>query len=1090
MATANEEIADGATTHALSILRVAADLRNQAFAELLKLEAALAARVATLPEGMTPRNRDRLLKLFAQTQKTIANTYKVLAKNNGKGLVDIATAEQTKQNAIINNTFAVDVMTVAQTPKQLEAMVSGQLMHGKFQHEWWKKQGADLQDKFSNVMRIGMAQGDGIDAMVRRVRGTKANGYADGIMDIPRRQAEALVRTSAMSVANEARIRSFLANTDVIKAIQWRSTLDGRTTPICIGLDGLQWSLPNFIPIAHKFPFPGPVAHWNCRSTQVAVTRSFDELGSKKISPPDLPDQEYEKLLRKGLKARGMSDVQIEAAVKAKRPILDGKAVPPETFDDFLRRKGVDFQNRVLGPQRAQLWREGKITRTDLIGKDLRPLTVKQLQKMVDEQQVLPPSPIAIEGQNGLAIVERRLLEESMLQGKDAKTLSHFVDLDTGLRHSYYGSLPSPDDLDRAAQMNKVSVLRNGAGSGSVWTTQELAQFGTMPNFKGARMVLPDGRVLAITVKAGNTFGATEAKALNAKIASLKNTYVSREAQLIAAVRTQGVLSVRAAPKASIDVTGRTATTGFITNLPEPNTPVGVRSSYAVIAKVADQTAPNLARALMANAELAKPATLRAMNEIATKLGGKIEGEIFAVKGESSLIRKIRDDAREQSVTHAAAAARVGDTLRFTMLFDPKDYTTQSMLALERLEQAGYKVEKLKNTWLNATYRGVNVNLRAPSGIIVELQFHTAQSIDIKEKKAHEIYELNRVERDPRKKEGYQNQQVKFWSGVEIPPGAETVRPPNTPVNSQAHITVSNVFEYKANVDASKLAKHRDLLAGAFTMDTPGLQVVDIGLLISPKNELLDPKYILTASRRLDPRQSASNYMVGAIERGEQKRLPLAVIANPDGTFTIADGNATAQAAMLAGWTKLPVVVVKSNPVSPPDPLATALREVEPYIYSNLNESAHVFDRNGKLLFAKQGNSDQVLFTPDETEQMYDTIVTHNHPTGGPLSEPDVNIFLRTGMAEMRAVGQNAAGDINLYRLRKKQYTATPVNEYIDFLFNTRVKMGTEAALTQRWQQGDAAERARIISEIDEKAWAEIMDRFPELLHERIEFNP
>jgi hypothetical protein len=44
-----------------------------------------------------------------------------------------------------------------------------------------------------------------------------------------------------------------------------------------------------------------------------------------------------------------------------------------------------------------------------------------------------------------------------------------------------------------------------------------------------------------------------------------------------------------------------------------------------------------------------------------------------------------------------------------------------------------------------------------------------------------------------------------------------------------------------------------------------------------------------------------------------KKRAPLDVMALPDGRFLIQDGNATAQALMLAGWTQVPVMVQKGE---------------------------------------------------------------------------------------------------------------------------------------------------------------------------------
>jgi len=63
-----------------------------------------------------------------------------------------------------------------------------------------------------------------------------------------------------------------------VTAIEWVSVIDDVTTDECLLLDGKQWLLPDdpqdyegYIPLGHDVPFPGQVAHWNCRSTQIPV---------------------------------------------------------------------------------------------------------------------------------------------------------------------------------------------------------------------------------------------------------------------------------------------------------------------------------------------------------------------------------------------------------------------------------------------------------------------------------------------------------------------------------------------------------------------------------------------------------------------------------------------------------------------------------------------------------------------------------------------------------------------------------------------------------------------------------------------------
>ena len=97
-----------------------------------------------------------------------------------------------------------------------------------------------------------------------------------GIMAQSAAQAVTLVRTSIANAANAARLASFAEEGAI--AVEWVSVIDDATTDICLGLDGLQWLMPddpfdfeNYIPIGHDIPFPGPIAHWNCRSAQIPV---------------------------------------------------------------------------------------------------------------------------------------------------------------------------------------------------------------------------------------------------------------------------------------------------------------------------------------------------------------------------------------------------------------------------------------------------------------------------------------------------------------------------------------------------------------------------------------------------------------------------------------------------------------------------------------------------------------------------------------------------------------------------------------------------------------------------------------------------
>jgi hypothetical protein len=66
-------------------------------------------------------------------------------------------------------------------------------------------------------------------------------------------------------------------------------------------------------------------------------------------------------------------------------------------------------------------------------------------------------------------------------------------------------------------------------------------------------------------------------------------------------------------------------------------------------------------------------------------------------------------------------------------------------------------------------------------------------------------------------------------------------------------------------------------------------------------------------------------------------------------------------------------------------------------------ETATLINSNGEVLFAKDGASDMVQFTPEECKQMAGAILTHNHPLNSIFSDADVTLTVGRDLKEMRA---------------------------------------------------------------------------------------
>lgn len=363
MASINDRVADRFLEHEVDLARFEEHLGDRALRVLKQLERDLVKELAgedpTEPIRTTFQQA-RLKALLSQTRKTIATHYRDIAAEQRKELAELGSVESEFSREALNQIIDANVMTVSVPETSLAAIAgAATLVQGAPAAEWWKQQGSGLSDRFANQMRQGIARGETIDQLVRRIRGTKAKGYTDGIMALSRSQARALARTSAQAVSNEARRMTYEANEDVIRGIQHLSTLDGRTSPICIARSGSSWDLEgNPLPESpRQEPYPGPPPfHWQCRSVHIPLLKSLDEILGRKAAT---------------IKNNAHESTQSS---------MDGQVAGDLKYEDWLKGKPEAFQKKVLGKGKWELWQAGKLSLKDLIDQSGRPLTLAELR--------------------------------------------------------------------------------------------------------------------------------------------------------------------------------------------------------------------------------------------------------------------------------------------------------------------------------------------------------------------------------------------------------------------------------------------------------------------------------------------------------------------------------------------------------------------------------------------------------------------------------------------------------------------------------------------------------------------------------------
>jgi hypothetical protein len=175
-------------------------------------------------------------------------------------------------------------------------------------------------------------------------------------------------------------------------------------------------------------------------------------------------------------------------------------------------------------------------------------------------------------------------------------------------------------------------------------------------------------------------------------------------------------------------------------------------------------------KALRARIAKLEPAMSEEMIGLANKHGAKLDGFSHRLKAEKSLGRKIENEytSDEFGGDIEKCANAMSDVVRYTIKTTNERYTDTVENVLSELKAKGYEA-RVKNYWEEGQpYRGMNVALTSPDGLKVELQFHTPQSLYVKEK-THKLYEDYRVEKNDAKRRKLYDAMVRITDKL-IPP--------------------------------------------------------------------------------------------------------------------------------------------------------------------------------------------------------------------------------------------------------------------------------------------------------------------------------
>ncbi|MEI6207307.1 MAG: phage minor head protein [Desulfuromonadales bacterium] len=271
----------------------------------------------------------RLKALLKEIKAMNADAYDEANKRLSAEMQAFAQHSSEVATGMLASQLPVSWSPVAMTAEQLAAIVSSTPISvgpdkKLLLEEIFSKLAAGKEENIRGALRLGMVEGETVDQMIRRLRGTRANRYKDGVLEISRRDAAAVVRSTVISTGNLANMATFEANSDVLKGWVYIGTLDSRMCSVCAMNYGKTFPLGDG---------PLPIRHLNCRCIAGPAIKTWEELGFK-----------------------GMKEFDVGTKASA-----GGLVRADMIYPDWLKGQPAKVQDEILGKARGQLFRDGKI---------------------------------------------------------------------------------------------------------------------------------------------------------------------------------------------------------------------------------------------------------------------------------------------------------------------------------------------------------------------------------------------------------------------------------------------------------------------------------------------------------------------------------------------------------------------------------------------------------------------------------------------------------------------------------------------------------------------------------------------------------
>ncbi len=345
--TVNEVLRDLAIRHSIFLEQYS----NREVLEVLtflntQVEPDIIARIAKYAGKEFTRKRLEALKV--EIGKVIQDGYEELLRRQRNELWRLGKLEGQWQTTTLAQSIPFSVSLTTPSVAVIREMIRTRPIDGVLLEDWVAKLSLDTAYRVNRQIMLGVTEGEGIDEIVRRIKGTRAAQYSDGILNTSRHDLRAVVRTAVGNVSHNVRRETYRENSDLIKSISWVATLDTSTCPICIELEK---NGPYDIDAVPEKP------HIGCRCSTAPNTKSWKELG-----------------------------IDAREAPAGTRASMNGQVAMPVDIEEWFQDLSDGDMREVFGVRKSELFKSGEIEIADMVDDQGHIRTLDELEALIRKE--------------------------------------------------------------------------------------------------------------------------------------------------------------------------------------------------------------------------------------------------------------------------------------------------------------------------------------------------------------------------------------------------------------------------------------------------------------------------------------------------------------------------------------------------------------------------------------------------------------------------------------------------------------------------------------------------------------------------------